>query len=92
MLTEPENAEIFQDKLDTVSHQLNGLVEQLTGVEERLSKLKINQNMPDDEDPERAGSRQPDQAQNTHGGSNHSNVEDFQCPTDGFLQDYDQLK
>ncbi len=62
-----------------MSHQLTGLVEQLTGVEERLSKLEVSQNRPDDEAPERAGSRQPDHARNAHGGSNHSNsnVEDF---------------
>ncbi len=89
-----QKAEKFQDTLDTVSHQLTGLVERLAGVEERLSKLEVSQNRPDDEAPWRAGSRQPDQARNAHGGGNHSksNLEDFQCPADGLLRDYDQLK
>ncbi len=54
------------------------MVEQLTGVEERLSKLEVSQNRPDDEAPERAGSRQPIQVRNAYGGGNHSNcnVED----------------
>ncbi len=73
MMTEHEKANIFQDTLDTVSHQLTGLVEQLTGVEERLSKLVMSQNRPDDEAPEGACSRQPDQARNAHGDGNHSN-------------------
>ncbi len=83
-----EKAEKFQDTLDTVSHQLTGLVEQLTGVEERLSKLEVSQNRPDDEAPGRAGSWQPDQALNAHGGGNHSNsnMEDFQCPSYGFYK------
>ncbi len=56
--------------------------------------MEVSQNRPDDEAPVIAGSRQPDQAQNAHGGGNHSNsnVDDFQCRADGLLQDYDQLK
>ncbi len=54
----------------------------------------MSQNRANDEAPERASSRQPDQARNAHGGGNHSNsnMEGFQCPSDGLLQDYDQLK